>query len=134
MNIMSIATWEPNAQKDISKQALTSFIQLSKDNQLEQLTQFVPPNTVLEYSFIMKLDGHRWHSLCEAFSNEEIEHLIRFFTRAEMQLSGWEAGGKSPVIALVKLLKTRNAFPEKTFIRWIKQNTDNRYLPYGPVF
>lgn len=75
-----------------------------------------------------------WQSACESLDNQQIHHLIRFFTLAEMQLSGWEAGDKSPVISLVKILKSRDAFPEKDFIRWIKQNTDNRFLPYGPVF
>jgi hypothetical protein len=134
VNIVSIATWEPNAPQDISKEMLTTFIQLSENDQLEQLNANLSEEFVQKNSFIMKLAGTRWAVPCETLSNTEIEHLIRFFTIAEMQLSGWEAGDKSPVIALIKLLKAREAFPEKTFIRWIKQNTDNRYLPYGPVF
>jgi hypothetical protein len=58
--------------------------------------------------------------------------LIRFFTLAERDWSGWEAGKSSPVIPLVALLKRKQQF-EPDFRRWIKQHTDNRYLPNGAV-
>ena len=60
---------------------------------------------------------------------EDILVLIKLFTLIEV-LPGWDAGSKSPVIALSKLLKRRNAFTPD-IRKWIKSNTDNRYLPYG---
>ena len=60
----------------------------------------------------------------------ELDDLIRLFTLAEMQLPGWEAGKKSPVIYLVRILKARDAF-SADLRRWVKANTDNRYLPNG---
>ena len=42
----------------------------------------------------------------------------------------WEAGNKSPVIPLVKILKERGDF-EADLRKWIKSNTKNRYLPNG---
>ena len=47
-----------------------------------------------------------------------------------MQLPGWEAGKKNPVIYLVRILKDRDGF-DPELRKWIKTNTDNRYLPYG---
>ena len=48
------------------------------------------------------------------------------------QLPGWDGGVRSPVIYLVKLMKERGLFtPELR--KWIKKNTDNRYLPNGSV-
>ena len=78
---------------------------------------------------IMKLDASAWQS-AEALQTEEIVRLVRIFTLVESQVPGWDAGPKSPVIPLVKLLKKRDGFtPELR--KWIKANTDNRYLPYG---
>ena len=37
----------------------------------------------------------------------------------------------SPVIWLCRELKKRGAFPDPELIQWIKENTDNKFLPYG---
>lgn len=131
---MSIATWEPSAPKNIDNQIVTKFIKLSEDDLLSDLSNQLGSEAIQQQAYLMKALPELWQSACESLDNAQIQHLIRFFTLAEMQLSGWEAGDKSPVIVLIKILKGRNAFPEKDFIRWIKQNTDNRFLPYGPVF
>ena len=84
------------------------------------------------------LDGHAWlmqrpheaWAAAEALSAQQLLALVRFFTLVEAGVPGWEAGKKSPVIPLVKLLRQRDAFtPELR--QWIKAHTSNRYLPYG---
>jgi hypothetical protein len=80
---------------------------------------------------LMKLDAAAW-AFAEQLTDEEVVTLIRFFTRAEMELPGWEAGKRSPVIPLVKILKSRDGFGAD-LRKWIKSNTDNRYLPNGSV-
>jgi hypothetical protein len=58
--------------------------------------------------------------------------LIRLFTLGEGQFSTWQAGAKSAVVKLVRVLKQRGEMtPELT--TWIKANTDNRFLPYGDL-
>ena len=66
----------------------------------------------------------------EAKDSETIISLVRLFTLVEEQVSGWEAGSKSPVIPLVKVLRARDDF-EVELRKWIKANTKNRYLPNG---
>ena len=48
------------------------------------------------------------------------------FYLGESQFSSWQAGAKSPVIKLARVMKARKEMtPELT--AWIKANTDNRF-------
>ena len=58
--------------------------------------------------------------------------LIRFFTLAEQELPGWEAGSKSPAIACARELRLRGRYPAD-LTAWIRDHTDNRFLPYGSL-
>lgn len=73
-----------------------------------------------------------WLEAAEALSATQAEALIRFFTLAEEAISGWQAGAKSPVIALAKALKARGEYPRE-LTAWIKANTSNRFLPHGSL-
>jgi len=37
------------------------------------------------------------------------------------------------VIPLAKVLRTRGARLDKAFLQWLRQVSDNRFLPYGPL-
>jgi hypothetical protein len=111
---------------------LQRFIQLVRDGHLVDLDGQLSGTEQSAGAFLMKLDQSSWE-VAEQFSDEEIEHLIRFFTLAEKCISGWQAGKKSPVIWLVKIMKKRQSF-SADLRSWIKSNTDNRYLPHGSVF
>jgi hypothetical protein len=79
----------------------------------------------------MKQAAAYWQA-ADVLGDEDLQRMIRFFTLAEMQLPGWDAGKLSPVIYLVRMLKQRDTFaPELR--QWIKANTDNRYLPNGAL-
>jgi hypothetical protein len=79
----------------------------------------------------MKQQAEYW-LVAETLGDEDLQRMITFFTLAEKQLPGWDAGKQSPVIYLVRILKLRGTFtPELR--RWIKANTDNRYLPNGAL-
>lgn len=73
-----------------------------------------------------------WRDGAADLSGADIEALIRFFTFAEEAISGWQAGAKSPVIPLVKVLKARGEYPSE-LTTWIKANTSNRFLPHGSL-
>ena len=80
-------------------------------------------------AWVMTQDESAWQS-AEKLPADDLVSLVRFFTLVEAGVPGWEAGNRSPVIALVRFLRAREAFtPELR--RWVKSNTDNRYLPYG---
>jgi hypothetical protein len=71
-----------------------------------------------------------WRSRSEDLSDDDAIALIKLFTLAEGVFPSWQAGGKSPVIVLAATLKQRGAYPGD-LTRWIKANTENRFLPYG---
>lgn len=133
-----IDSWDPNqekenASKQIDQQALLQFIGISESGLLGALDQQLTPEDVESNRYLMKRHKDEWASISENFSNDQLVHLIRFFTLAEVQLVGWEAGSLSPVIWLCRALKKRGAFPDHELIQWIKDNTDNKFLPYGNI-
>ena len=74
--------------------------------------------------------GADWTGQARSLGDDDLTALIRLFTLAERALPGWEAGDRSPVIALVAELKRRGTYPGE-LTGWIKSNTGNRFLPYG---
>ena len=80
----------------------------------------------------VRASAESWRHFAQEQSSAEITNWIRALTRAEMTLSGFELGARSPVIALVRLLKQRREYPDD-LTEWVKANTDNRFLPYGSL-
>ena len=73
-----------------------------------------------------------WSAAAQNVSTQDVVALIRLFTWGEGQFSSWQAGAKSAVIKLVRVMKARKEMtPELT--AWIKANTDNRFLPHGDL-
>ena len=73
-----------------------------------------------------------WMPLAETLNDEELLALVRLFTLAEMQFSGWRGDNSSPVIAFARTLRQRGAWPAE-MTAWIRGNSDNRFLPYGSL-
>ena len=73
-----------------------------------------------------------WSVVAQDLSTQDLVALIRLFTLGEGQFSSWQAGAKSAVIKLVRVMKARKEMtPELS--AWIKMNTDNRFLPHGDL-
>jgi hypothetical protein len=49
-----------------------------------------------------------------------------------MRYPEWKAEAKSPVVALMRVLKKRKTVPAD-LVSWIKANTSNRFLPHGDL-
>lgn len=133
-----IETWSPNQkqeelQQPIDQTALNKFINISKANKLNELEQQLDSAAIAQHQPLMKKHKSTWEDATKPLTTEELVHLVKFFTVAEMQLSGWEAGSKSPVVWICRALKSRNAFPDSELTAWIKKNTDNKFLPYGNI-
>ena len=133
---MSVGSWDPNLHKadtsvTISTELLARFIAISQQEQLNRIGDCVDAEQQQLYAGLMTLPQKAWEDAVSALLEADIYHLMRFFTVAEMQLPGWEAGDKSPVIWLNKILKARGEPLGKDQIQWIKQHTRNRFLPYG---
>jgi len=73
-----------------------------------------------------------WAAAVEPLADAEIVALIQVFTRGERDIPGWEAGAKSPVVPMVRELKKRARF-EPSLSSWIKNNSNNRFLPHGSL-
>lgn len=80
----------------------------------------------------MLVDSEAWRSFVGTESDATIEAWIKVLTVIERDFSGFEAGSRSPVLTLIRVLKARNALPGDLFL-WIKSHTENRFLPYGSL-
>ena len=69
------------------------------------------------------------------FDGEPSPRLVgwaRALTLAEETIPGCEAGAKSPVIALARMLRARGDYP-RGLTPWIRRFSSNRFLPYGSL-
>lgn len=132
----TVDTWDPSQNNDTDNNRITHDVLLrlaktSINEQLDQLLQALTDDEISAHRHLMKQHKDDWLEAAAELDQDTLTHLVRFFTLAEMQLPGWEAGSKSPVIWLCRELKKRGAFPDAELIQWIKSNTDNKFLPYG---
>ncbi len=127
---MSIGIWEPPKPGDrkdgVSKQLLLELVQ-SLDAQEGKVT--LDDSQAEAHRWLMKSEAPAF-VVAQSLDDTTLVDLVHFFTLAEMQLSGWDAGPQNPAIYLARILRGRGAFPPE-LRKWIKAHTDNRYLPYG---
>jgi len=135
--VTGVGNWDPNEQQQatdtIDKGRLQRFIEIAETGQLNQLGKTLSQQEIDADRALIKAHKDAWMTAAESFNNTQLVQLIRFFTLAEEQLPGWEAGSLSPVIWLCRVLKNRDAFPDQELIQWIKQNSRNKFLPYGNI-
>ena len=126
---MAIDVWEPKQPAGVMLEQLTALAAQMVDADLSDLGTVLDKESIKRDAILMTQTEESWE-VAASLSDDDIVVLVRFFTLAEMQLAGWEAGKDSPVVPLVKILKSRGVFtPELR--KWVKANTDNRYLPNG---
>jgi hypothetical protein len=135
---MTVGDWDPNAAAqaqsfEVDKSILNRFAELSRQQQLEQLAGQLDRELIVQQAPLMTLGKAHWFEIGEPLETDQIIELVRFFTVAEAQLPGWEAGAESPVVWLVKLLRQRKQPPSKELLLWIKANSENRFLPNGAL-
>ncbi|GAB3375801.1 hypothetical protein NCG89_03815 [Spongiibacter taiwanensis] len=131
---MSVSDWTPassRAELEIDREWLQKCLAISQQDALEALPTRLSADEIRDKANYMQLSLEQWQSAVTDFSNEDLVALIRFFTRAEMLLPGWEAGKTSPVIALNKVLRLRGERLSRETLIWIRQNSDNRFIPNG---
>lgn len=126
---MSIDVWEPKEKSLISRNLLYQISDAFRVNRLD--SDFFSEDFIKDNADLMQQTQESF-DIVNRFPDDVIIDLIKFFTLAEMAYSGWKAGEKSPVIYLVKILKGRAVFCDE-LRKWIKNNSDNRYLPHGSV-
>ena len=126
-----VGIWQPTGEVRLDAGKLRHFASLMSVVEGDDLTGIFSANELANEAALMTLDADAWN-VANSLTDSEIIALVRFFTLAEMQFADWVGGKRSPVVYLVRILKRRDKFsPELR--KWIKANTDNRYLPYGSV-
>lgn len=126
---MAVGVWEPGKSISVTTEQILNLVSQVGEIDLAELTSVGDREIIVGNAWMMKLGESAWKD-AGSLPAEDLISLIRFFTVAEMQLPGWEGGKQNPVIYLVKILKSRDEFPAD-LRKWIRANTDNRYLPYG---
>ncbi|GMG87158.1 hypothetical protein [Biformimicrobium ophioploci] len=132
---MTIGAWTPPSDKKpakIEREQLQRFIDLLESNQAPALADLLAQEDQ-QSDFLVRLPGKEWLQEADNWSDGEIWHLIQFFALAEAQLPSWEGGAESAVIPLAKSLRRRKSPLNKEQLMWLKQNSENRFLPYGPL-
>ena len=126
---MSVDVWEPEKKEPESQEIEIALLERMAALDESSLGSSLEEAGLGQASWLMSLDAAAWQ-IAESLNDETLIKLVRLFTLLEMQVSGWDAGKKSPVIPLVKILRKREAF-SADLRKWVKTNTDNRYLPNG---
>lgn len=134
---MSIGSWDPTAGSadtaiELSPELLDRLAGFSREDMLNDLAQQLSATEQQTLAALMQVDHGEWRSVADSMSDEDITHLLRFFAVAE-NLPGWEAGEKSPVIPLAKLLRKRGQRLDRETLLWLREVNNNRFLPYGPL-
>lgn len=128
---MAVDSWEPGGEIRPDEALLTRLAGIGRDNP-ETPAKGLSEDEIRRFAPLMRLATEDWTAPVASLEDALLVELVRFFTVAEMKLTGWEAGERSPVIPIVKELRKRDAYPAE-LTRWIKDHTDNRFLPYGSL-
>lgn len=134
---MSLGSWDPKAATadsslQLERDLLERLINFSREDSLTQLEQLLVDAEKQRLAGLMQIEHPLWHTAAEPLADNDLVHLIRFFAVAE-NLPGWEAGQKSPVIPLAKVLRGRGVRLDKPLLQWLREVNPNRFLPYGPL-
>lgn len=131
---MTIGSWIPETEKTtmtIDQEWLKRCITISTEDRLDALPTPFTTEEQQKYSVVMRLPQQQWQDAAVELSNDDIIALIRFFTKAEKLIDGWDAGKESPAIWLNKVLRKRGEKLNRELLLWIRNNTDNRFIPNG---
>ncbi len=134
---MSIGSWDPSLGSEAADLALDDALlarlaAYSANEQLEALGDLLSAGDKQQLAGLMQIDHAQWRAAVEPLDSAVIGHLIRFLAVAE-NLPGWEAGAASPVIPLAKVLRERGERLDRAQLLWLREVSENRFLPYGPL-
>lgn len=126
---LSVQSWDPSA-KDLTSTHRAILQKTAAQLSTEGLQLNDEEQALLRP--VMHLEASLWESFVAAESTEDIVLWIKILTLIERDLSGFEAGHRSPVLPLLRELKKRKEVPTD-LVAWIRANTRNRFLPYGSL-
>ena len=130
-----VDTWQPNTGIDsLSSDKLLRLTEIisSQETAKDDIKQISEEDINLIAGHL-NTPQEAWLQTIENFSDEQVLNLCSLFTLGEMEFSSWAFASKNPTIYFLKYLKAKKVVVEKDFVRWLKKQTDNRYIPYGPA-
>ena len=125
-----VETWDPTAARAFGERQVELIRKACRNLDAGELGLTVGERG--ELAPLVTAGAEAWAAQVDATSSDELVGWIRFLTLAEARLPGFEAGAKSPVILIARVLRARGDYPVH-LTAWIKANTDNRFLPYGSL-
>ncbi|MEM9621858.1 MAG: hypothetical protein AAF993_09440 [Pseudomonadota bacterium] len=131
---MSVNSFDPSAQtQPLDAAVVVELVKFAQQFAPAEGHNAAAPEAVAQADRYASLATHAdWAAQASQLGDTEIEALIRIFTLGEELYSGWLAGDKSPVVPLVRELKSRGTY-DATLTRWIKSHTNNKFLPHGSL-
>jgi hypothetical protein len=130
-----VDTWQPAEQNStISTEVLSNlaFLISGQETIQEDIMRLNHSDIDLIAGYLNTPES-TWLKAVENFTDDQILTLCILFTVGEMKFPSWSFGSKNPTIYFLRQLKADNRAAEKDFVRWLKKQTDNRYIPYGPA-
>jgi hypothetical protein len=130
-----VDTWQPAEQEmNISTERLSIIVSLINGQEsIQEDIMSLDKSDVEWISGFLHAPQSAWLEAIKGVNDENLLKLCILFTVGEMKFPTWTFGSKNPTIYLLRHLKSENRAAEKDFVRWLKKQTDNRYIPYGPA-
>lgn len=125
-----VGTWDPGDRVTLSERHLECVRRASM--RLEDASFGLEEAELQLLAPLVSLDADQWEGAARKEDAGGLVGWIRFFTLAEARLPGFEAGAKSPVIPLARVLRERGEYPAD-LTAWIRAHSDNRFLPHGSL-
>ncbi len=125
---MSVDSWQPiQAPNQLDQVALKKLI-----DQATQVKDVSHLNAEMDWiQPLAHTDNKIWSQSAQNLQETELTALIRLLTLLE-EKHNWNMAEKSPVIALFKALRKKSGI-DKELVQWVKTNSENKYLPFGPL-
>jgi len=125
---MTVDSWQPTpVTNDINPDQFAKLLDLASEFQPGQ--NFTPESNWIQP--IARIEGAIWQNTVQDLSENQLIQLIKLLTSLETQ-ENWDLADKSPVIAIFKVYK-KKAGVNRELVQWVKANSDNKYLPFGPL-
>ena len=131
---MNTGNWDPNtgaeANTSIDTPLLERMIAIIANGHGDNIASQLSADDLARHG-IMRTPIDNWPPHLESLDQNQLLDLLRFFTLIEMQLPDWHAGDLSPVIAINRVLRGRNCKLDTEMLKWIRANSNNRFIPNG---
>ena len=123
----SVGAWEPAAALgEDHARALNAAARVAVDDLGQDAA------AVARIREVINAGGEACVRLFDGRDSATLLAWLRVLTLAEMRLPGCEAGARSPVIPIARLLRERGDYPS-SLTPWIRSVSTNRFLPYGSL-